>query len=232
MGGNIGRGVLDLDPPAPGEVIVLELSSYQTDLARALAPDVAVFLNLSPDHLDRHGGLGGYFAAKRRLFELGAPERAVIGVDEPEGRFLANLAESGSGSRRRTWSARVLWAVWVLAVLASARPQHVGEPLALPISGRDLLLAVDLSGSMEEQDFVLFGSPVDRLTATKAVAEQFVDFAVAFVGRAIRQEVGHFVRRWQRTGQIDTHATKEVFVATNVRRDDAQLAQLVDDQTI
>jgi len=89
MGGNIGRGVLDLDPPADGETIVLELSSYQLDLARALAPDVAVFLNLSPDHLDRHGGEGGYFAAKRRLFELGAPVRAVIGVDDRHGRFLA-----------------------------------------------------------------------------------------------------------------------------------------------
>ncbi|TVQ57291.1 MAG: UDP-N-acetylmuramoyl-L-alanine--D-glutamate ligase [Rhodobacteraceae bacterium] len=89
MGGNIGRGVLDLDPPADGETIVLELSSYQIDLARALAPDVAVFLNLSPDHLDRHGGMGGYFAAKRRLFDLGAAARFVIGVDEPYGRFLA-----------------------------------------------------------------------------------------------------------------------------------------------
>lgn len=91
MGGNIGRGVMDLDPPGDGEVVVLELSSYQIDLARALGPDIAVFLNLSSDHLDRHGGLGGYFAAKRRLFEQGGPERAVIGVDEPEGRFLANV---------------------------------------------------------------------------------------------------------------------------------------------
>lgn len=89
MGGNIGRGVLDLDPPADGETITLELSSYQLDLARALAPDVAVFLNLSPDHLDRHGGIGGYFAAKRRLFELGAPEALVIGLDDDYGRFLA-----------------------------------------------------------------------------------------------------------------------------------------------
>jgi UDP-N-acetylmuramoylalanine--D-glutamate ligase len=94
MGGNIGRGVLDLDPPGPGEIVVIELSSYQTELARTLAPDVAVFINLSPDHLDRHGGLGGYFAAKRRLFELGAPERSVIGVDEPEGRYLAGTAEA------------------------------------------------------------------------------------------------------------------------------------------
>lgn len=91
MGGNIGRAVLDLDPPRPGEVYVLELSSYQTDLARSLAPDVAVFLNLSADHLDRHGGMGGYFAAKRRLFEIGAPEMAIIGVDEVEGRALAAI---------------------------------------------------------------------------------------------------------------------------------------------
>lgn len=90
LAGNIGRGVLDIEPPEEGEVIVLELSSYQTDLARALTPDVAVFTNLSPDHLDRHGGMGGYFAAKRRLFAEGGPDRAVIGVDEKEGRYLAN----------------------------------------------------------------------------------------------------------------------------------------------
>jgi len=93
MGGNIGRGVLDLDPPRRGETIVLELSSYQVELARRLAPDVAVFLNLSPDHLDRHGGRGGYYAAKRRLFEIGAPAAAVIGIDEPEGRHLASISD-------------------------------------------------------------------------------------------------------------------------------------------
>jgi UDP-N-acetylmuramoylalanine--D-glutamate ligase len=90
MAGNIGRGVLDIDPAVDGEVVVLELSSYQTDLARSLTPDIAVFTNLSPDHLDRHGGMGGYFAAKRRLFAEGGPDRAVIGVDEAEGQYLAN----------------------------------------------------------------------------------------------------------------------------------------------
>lgn len=89
MAGNIGTGVLSIEPAQDGEVVVLELSSYQTELARALTPDVAVFTNLSPDHLDRHGGRGGYFAAKRRLFAEGGPDRAVIGVDEEEGRFLA-----------------------------------------------------------------------------------------------------------------------------------------------
>lgn len=100
LAGNIGRGVLDLDPAIDGEVIVLELSSYQTDLARSLTPDVAVFTNLSPDHLDRHAGMGGYFAAKRRLFAEGGPDRAVIGVDEDEGMFLAGqLAEGPSDDR-------------------------------------------------------------------------------------------------------------------------------------
>ena len=100
LAGNIGRGVLDLDPAVDGEVVVLELSSYQTDLARSLTPDVAVFTNLSPDHLDRHHGMGGYFAAKRRLFAEGGPDRAVIGVDENEGLFLAGQLSEGPADDR------------------------------------------------------------------------------------------------------------------------------------
>ncbi|GLT10654.1 UDP-N-acetylmuramoylalanine--D-glutamate ligase [Sulfitobacter porphyrae] len=100
LAGNIGRGVLDLEPAVDGEVVVLELSSYQTDLARALTPDVAVFTNLSPDHLDRHHGMGGYFAAKRRLFAEGGPDRAVIGVDEVEGQYLAGQMTEGRADDR------------------------------------------------------------------------------------------------------------------------------------
>ncbi len=100
LAGNIGRGVLDIDPPEDGGAVVLELSSYQTELARALTPDIAVFTNLSPDHLDRHAGLGGYFAAKRRLFAEGGPDRAIIGVDEAEGRFLAGQLSEGTGDDR------------------------------------------------------------------------------------------------------------------------------------
>ena len=100
MAGNIGTGVLSIEPAEDGEVVVLELSSYQTELARALTPDVAVFTNLSPDHLDRHGGMGGYFAAKARLFTQGGPDRAVIGVDEVEGEFLAGQLSQGAGDDR------------------------------------------------------------------------------------------------------------------------------------
>lgn len=63
---------------------------------------------------------------------------------------------------------------WLLLVTAAARPEWLGEPLELPLSGRDLMLAVDLSGSMQEKDFELRGQMVDRLTATKAVAGEFI----------------------------------------------------------
>jgi len=116
LAGNIGRGVLDIDPPEEGGVVVLELSSYQIDLARALTPDVAVFTNLSPDHLDRHGGMGGYFAAKARLFTMGGPDRAVIGVDEDEGRYLANQLSEGPGDTRliRVASTKIAGPGWDL----------------------------------------------------------------------------------------------------------------------
>jgi Ca-activated chloride channel family protein len=63
---------------------------------------------------------------------------------------------------------------WLCLIVAAARPVWVGESVEIPVSGRDLMLAVDLSGSMEEQDFMLNGQVVDRLTATKAVAGEFI----------------------------------------------------------
>jgi len=118
LAGNIGRGVLDIEPPNDGGVVVLELSSYQTDLARSLTPDVAVFTNLSPDHLDRHAGMGGYFAAKRRLFAEGGPDRAIIGVDEAEGQFLAGQLAEGAADDR------------VIRVSVTAKPSGPGWQVA------------------------------------------------------------------------------------------------------
>jgi Ca-activated chloride channel family protein len=69
----------------------------------------------------------------------------------------------------------MLWIIWSLILLAAARPQYVGQPQPLPMTGRDLLLAVDLSGSMDERDFQLNGQWVDRLTATKAIAKEFIE---------------------------------------------------------
>jgi UDP-N-acetylmuramoylalanine--D-glutamate ligase len=82
MGGNIGIPVLDLDPPNDASVYVLEISSYQADLTHTIAPDVAVLLNITPDHLERHGGFEGYVASKRRLINMVRPKgKIVLGVD-------------------------------------------------------------------------------------------------------------------------------------------------------
>ncbi len=85
VGGNIGRPALDLEPlPADG-TYVLEMSSYQLELTVSITFDVAVLLNLTPDHLDRHGDMAGYAAAKRLIFHRQTrPRVAVIGIDDPE----------------------------------------------------------------------------------------------------------------------------------------------------
>ena len=93
--GNIGRAVLELS--AGDGFVVLEVSSYQAELARYLDPDISVFLNFSPDHLGRHGGIGGYFFAKARLFDGPSLAHAVIGIDEVEGRYLAARTEGHAG---------------------------------------------------------------------------------------------------------------------------------------
>ncbi len=98
---------------------------------------------------------------------------AALKVPDP-GEFVG-LTGSGDGSGHAARRLLLLWGIWTLVLLAAARPQYVGEPTALPVTGRDLLIAVDLSGSMEEQDFQLGGEWVDRLTATKAVAREFID---------------------------------------------------------
>jgi Ca-activated chloride channel family protein len=110
-----------------------------------------------------------------RRMQEGRQLESGAALEVPAANPLAGLvAASGGAARKALWRAILLWTIWVLALLAAARPQHVGAPISLPVSGRDLLLAVDLSGSMEEQDFELNGSWVDRLTATKAVADEFI----------------------------------------------------------
>ena len=72
------------------------------------------------------------------------------------------------------WRFWLAAAAWILLVIAAARPQYIGDELEVPVSGRNLMLAVDLSGSMDQKDFVLGSTRVDRLTATKAVASDFI----------------------------------------------------------
>jgi UDP-N-acetylmuramoylalanine--D-glutamate ligase len=83
IGGNLGIPVLDLDALYEGGTYVLEMSSYQLELTLSITFDIAILLNISPDHLERHGGLDGYIAAKRQIFHRQTkPRTAVIGVDD------------------------------------------------------------------------------------------------------------------------------------------------------
>jgi UDP-N-acetylmuramoylalanine--D-glutamate ligase len=80
MGGNIGKAILSLEPPAPDRFHVIEVSSYQIDLTPSLAPTIGLLLNLSPDHIDRHGTMEHYASVKERL--VAGAKLALIGVDD------------------------------------------------------------------------------------------------------------------------------------------------------
>ena len=87
VGGNIGIGVLALPALTRDAVYVIEVSSYQLDLTRTFAPTIAVLTNISPDHLDRHGGMDGYVAAKEKIFQSRFTHK-YVGVDDAEGRAI------------------------------------------------------------------------------------------------------------------------------------------------
>jgi len=88
VGGNLGTPVLSLPPLGSDGIYVLELSSYQLELLPAAEFDVSVLMNISPDHLDRHGGMDGYVAAKARIFQ--GEGTAVVGVDDDWSRAVAD----------------------------------------------------------------------------------------------------------------------------------------------
>lgn len=100
--------------------------------------------------------------------------RSGAALRVPLGDRLAQVTTSGSVSpgRRFPW---LLALAWVALCLAMARPQQLGEAVQPPLQARELMLALDLSGSMQEPDMLLGGRPVDRLTAAKAVLADFLD---------------------------------------------------------
>jgi UDP-N-acetylmuramoylalanine--D-glutamate ligase len=97
MGGNIGTAILSLEPPRRGRVHVIEMSSYQIDLTPSLDPSVGILLNVSEDHIDRHGTLASYAAVKERLVAGVQPQgTAIVGVDDNFSRNTADrLARNG-----------------------------------------------------------------------------------------------------------------------------------------
>ncbi|MGI9409661.1 MAG: UDP-N-acetylmuramoyl-L-alanine--D-glutamate ligase [Hyphomicrobiaceae bacterium] len=106
MGGNIGVPILELDPPADGRIHVIELSSYQIDLMPTLTPTIGVLLNISPDHLDRHGTFAHYAAVKRRI--LDHAQWTIIGVDDTTTREIATAHSAGIGGQATAISGGLL----------------------------------------------------------------------------------------------------------------------------
>jgi len=93
-GGNIGVPVLSLTPPHAGHAHVIECSSYQIDLAPTLDPTVGILINVTPDHLDRHGTMSNYAAIKERLVTgVGSEGTAIVGVDDDWGQRIADRLE-------------------------------------------------------------------------------------------------------------------------------------------
>ena len=108
LGGNIGTAVLALEPPRADRVHVLEISSFQIELAPSLRPSIGVLLNISPDHLDRHGSMPAYAGLKARL--VSGAERAIIATDDA---WCADIATRLLAQGRR-----------VERLSAAARPAH------------------------------------------------------------------------------------------------------------
>ncbi|WP_374578164.1 UDP-N-acetylmuramoyl-L-alanine--D-glutamate ligase [Phenylobacterium sp.] len=182
VGGNIGQGVLGLEDMHGGAVYVLELSSYQLDLTSSLKPDVAVLLNVSPDHLDRHGGMEGYVAAKRRiLLNQGKGDTAVIGVDDPWGQRICTEI---TAANRRT-------IVPISASKAMGRGVYVLQGLLYDATGEravevtDLLRARSLPGRHNWQNAAAAYSAVRGLGLT---AQEAADGLLSFPGLAHRME--------------------------------------------
>lgn len=111
----------------------------------------------------------------RRLLTANAQRQAALMVPDVGHFRPQSAAGSALRGRRLPWRLLLLWAVWLLLITSVARPQWTGDPVSLPTSGRDLMLAVDLSGSMGTEDMQLGNRLVNRLTVVKNVVGDFIE---------------------------------------------------------
>ena len=174
VGGNIGRAVLDLDPPGAKSIYVLELSSYQIDLAPGLVPDVAVLTNITLDHIDRHGTLENYAAVKSRL--LGQTSKAghvVVGVDDPFSSAIFTHYASCGGAATIPVSVGKVLGRGVFAVdggLYDAQGQRASRVMELAAAAR-------LPGAHNHQNAALaFAATKPFARNSRIVAEAIANF--------------------------------------------------------
>ena len=179
VGGNIGDAVLSLEPPPIGASFVLELSSYQLDLCRSTEFAAAALLNITPDHLSRHGGLSGYIDAKLRIFARQKPGNlALVGVDDEHGKTIA--AALGHHSR------------------ATVLPVTTTRPLDLGISAFGGDLRLNGQSILDLRDLPRLAGAHNWQNAAVAAglawhaglsAAQIADGIASFPGLAHRQEL-------------------------------------------
>lgn len=188
LGGNIGEAILDLPPLHAGAYYVIELSSYQLDLTSSLRLDVAVWLNLTPDHLDRHGDMNAYLAAKKRIFlNQGAADWAVIGVDD-------------------------LYCAAICTELTRGAARHVapissGQALGRGVSALDGKIVDALSGRAEiVADLSKAHALAGKHNAQNAAAAYAATRALGIDARVIAQAMNSFAglpHRLERAGTIE-----------------------------
>jgi len=172
VGGNIGSPVLDyVGGPQEAEAVVLELSSFQLEISGAFRPDIALLLNLSPDHLDRHGTMAGYAAAKRRIFaNQGRADIAILGADDPL--VMAEVIQT-AGSVFRFG-------------------EHPASEALVTDQGVDLACVV--AGTAIEESYILQGTPLASAINRQNGAAAILAARLAGCGpEAIRKGLADFV---------------------------------------
>ncbi|WP_349369263.1 UDP-N-acetylmuramoyl-L-alanine--D-glutamate ligase [Salinarimonas sp.] len=138
MGGNIGTPILALDPPSEERVHVVEVSSFQIDLTPSLDPTIGCLLNITPDHLDRHGTLDAYAAIKERL--VAGARTALVGVDDDLTNAIGRRLSEREGADVYPVSARGERPWGFFALGSEIRARNAGEAL------EEALVLADLDG--------------------------------------------------------------------------------------
>src|SRR5471032_273456 len=186
IGGNIGKSVLELSAPAAKTIYVLEMSSFQIDLAPGLKPDVGILSNLSPDHIDRHGTMENYAAIKARLMRQTAKDgQVVIGVDDAwSSAIFTQLSAAGGAQAHPVSVGKVLGRG--IFVVDGTLYDAMG---ARAVKVMDMAAAAHLPGTHNWQNAALaYGAVRPFISDTKAIAAAIASFP----GLAHRMEdVGH-----------------------------------------
>jgi UDP-N-acetylmuramoylalanine--D-glutamate ligase len=186
IGGNIGKSVLELSGPSAKTIYVLEMSSFQIDLAPGLVPDVALLSNLSPDHIDRHGSMENYAAIKARLMRQTAKDGQVaIGVDDAYASAIFTQLSAAGGAQAHPVSVGKVLGRGIFVVDGALYDAMGGRAVKV----MDMTTAGHLPGVHNWQNAALaYGAVRPFVSDTKAIA----DAIASFPGLAHRMEdVGH-----------------------------------------